>query len=415
MAAGVPAAEHRSDDNVGMSLSVRPLVPADAERARLLGWEAFGMPASVPTEPATLDRPGMTWFGAFDPQAGDLLLARMIDREYDSWFGGALVPTSGIAGVTVLAEARGQGTLTPLFAETLQHARRRGALVSTLFPTAPGIYRRFGYELVAELATVQVPTTALAAVRAPVHTRTRRATVADVPAVRSVYERWASAQNGPLSRRGVSFPGSDEEVLGEVTAVSVAVDDQQDVVGYVSWHRGQGYDESAAVAVEDLLALTPDAYLALLRLLGSFTSVAPNTRIDTSGEDPVRLLLPTGAWPVREAHPYMLRVLDVTGAMEARPFASSVTTELDFVVEDDFLTDLSGPYRLAVRGGRADCSRGGSGGRVLSARGLALLYAGAQSCANLRLVGQLRGGDTAEDPDWDALFGGRQRHIRDYF
>jgi hypothetical protein len=44
-----------------------------------------------------------------------------------------------------------------------------------------------------------------------------------------------------------------------------------------------------------------------------------------------------------------------------------------------------------------------------------LLYAGAQSCANLRFTGNLHGGDPAEDLGWDALFGGRQVHIRDYF
>jgi hypothetical protein len=53
--------------------------------------------------------------------------------------------------------------------------------------------------------------------------------------------------------------------------------------------------------------------------------------------------------------------------------------------------------------------------RVLSPRGLALLYAGAQSCANLRTAGHLRGGDPEQDLDWDAVLGGRQLHIRDYF
>ena len=63
------------------------------------------MPAELPAEPATLDLPGATWFGAStdasDP-GGPRLVARMVDRAFDSCFGGALVPTSGIAGVTVV-------------------------------------------------------------------------------------------------------------------------------------------------------------------------------------------------------------------------------------------------------------------------------------------------------------------------
>jgi hypothetical protein len=51
---------------------------------------------------------------------------------------------------------------------------------------------------------------------------------------------------------------------------------------------------------------------------------------------------------------------------------------------------------------------------VLDVRGLALAYAGAQSCANLRMAGLLSGPDD-HDAVLDALLGGRQTHIRDYF
>ena len=53
--------------------------------------------------------------------------------------------------------------------------------------------------------------------------------------------------------------------------------------------------------------------------------------------------------------------------------------------------------------------------RVLTPHGLALLYAGAQSSANLRAAGHLLGGDVGDDLDWDAAFGGRQVHIRDFY
>ncbi len=395
-----------------MTIAVRPLEAADAEVARQLGWEAFGPPAGPPASAAAVDQPGTAWFGAF--QDGELV-ARMIDRTYDSCFGGVHVATSGIAGVTVVAEARGRGTLSPLFEATLAHARSRGAVISTLFPTAPGIYRRFGYELVADFATVEVPTSALAAVRAPRSTTTRRAVVADVDAIRSVYDTWAIEQNGPLSRRGVSFVAGPAELLEEHTGVSVAVGPVGDVVGYASWNRGQGYGASAAIEVSDLLATTAEGYQALLRLLGSFASVAPTTRLHTSGEDPARLQLPTVAWRVADSSPYMLKILDVVGALTALRYPRSVSARLPFTLAGDFLSDLDGGYRLTVQNGRAACDRVEADDRVLTPRGLALLYAGAQSCANLRAAGHLCGGDRDEDLDWDALFGGRQAHIRDYF
>jgi predicted acetyltransferase len=394
-----------------MSLKVRRLQPADAEVARRLGWEAFGVPTTPPTTPATLDKPGMTWFGAFD---ADVLVARMVDRVYDSCFGGALVPTSGIAGVTVVAESRSRGALTPLFTATLEHARQRGAVISTLFPTAPGIYRRFGYELVADFVTVQLSTLALTAVARPPTTTTRRAGAGDVEGIRRLYDSWALAQNGPLSRRGASFDASAGDLLTGFTGVTVAEDGEQ-LVGYALWNRGQGYDETSALDVPDLLASTADGYRALLRVLGSFATVAPTTRIDTSGDDLARLVLPSVGWQVQHSSPYMLRVLDVPGALRARRYARALSAELDFTLAGDFLPGLDGSYHLSVSGGQADCVPAGASDRVLSPRGLALVYAGAQSSVNLRTAGHLHGGDPEQDLDWDAVFGGRQLHIRDYF
>jgi predicted acetyltransferase len=398
-----------------VSLTVRRLEPDEAEVSRRLGWEAFGFPASPPTEPASLDRPGCALFGAFDESGA--LVAQMTDRDFDSCFGGALVPTSGIAGVTVAAEARGRNALTPLFEATLTHARERGAALSALYPSAPGIYRRFGYELVADFVTVQVPTAALAAVAAPATTTTRRATAADLETVRSVYDRWALEQNGPLSRRGVSFDGTAGKVL-EATGVTLAVDAEGTVVGYVTWNRGQSTGEGSVLEVSDLLARTADGYRALLRLLGSFVTVAPITRIDTSGDDLARLVLPSLSWAVRDSSPYMLRVLDVVDALTARRYPPSLRVSLGLRVSGDQVAGTNGGYRLEVQDGSAHCERHeqtATSERTLSPRGLAMLYAGAQSSANLRVSGHLEGGDPAQDLDWDALFGGRQLHIRDYF
>jgi hypothetical protein len=44
-----------------------------------------------------------------------------------------------------------------------------------------------------------------------------------------------------------------------------------------------------------------------------------------------------------------------------------------------------------------------------------MAYAGAQSCANLRMAGHLGGGSPTDDELLDTLLGGRQVHIRDYF
>lgn len=394
-----------------MTWSVRSLGTEDAEASQQLGFEAFGEPSSPPTEPSTMDQPARHTYGAF---LGGTLAARLIDREYDSCFGGVAVPTAGIAGVTVAAELRGRGALAPLFDVTLRAAKFRGAVLSTLFPTAPRIYRRFGFEVMAAYETVSVPTGALAAVAPATGTTTRRATEADVEALRRVYDARAIEQNGPLTRRGPSFRTTPADYLAGFTGVTVAEDDSG-MVGYTSWNRGQGYGEPARMSVTDLLARTSDGYRALLATIGSFASVTPTSRIATSGDDLARLFIPSLEWQPVNSSPYMLKILDVPLALSARRYPPGFAAELRFALKGDVLAENNTAYVLKVADSSACCEVGQGADRTLTPAGLALLYAGAQSGANLRSAGHLRGGRGDEDPVWDALSAGRQRHIRNYF
>ena len=388
------------------SLSPRPLVADDLPQMLALSKEAFGdFPAGfTPPAPADYPQPGRHSWGTFD---GDVLAARIMRREYDSWFHGRRVPTNGIAGVAVSAEHRGAGLLDALMAAVLDEGmRERGEVISTLFPTAPGIYRRYGYELVSSCDTVEIPTSRLASVPRPESTTLRRATAADFDAVRRIYATWAAAQNGPLTRDGASFPADADAFIGAFTGVTLA-EAGGEIVGYASWNRGAGYDSSAAVEIADLVALTRDATLALWRLFASFETVTGHVRLLTSGRDSARLVLPFDGWQVVDSHPYMLRVHDVAGAF------TGVSTErsLDFSVAGDLLGTLNGHWTLTADG---EVVAGSPGGPTFAPRGLALFYAGAVSCADLRMAGLLTG-SSAHDRALDTLFDGRQLHIRDYF
>jgi predicted acetyltransferase len=404
------------DDHV-----LRPLTPADDDAAWALGVEAFGAPpaGSPATPPPARPRPGRHAWGTFD--AGGRLVAKVVGLELASWFGGVPVPTGGVAGVTVVAERRGDGLLGDLFRAVLDEALARGEVVSTLYPTAPGIYRRLGYELVGSLDRVELPTSELLGVRAPAGgpgpggVTTRRATPADAAAVRRVYDRWAAAQNGPLTRRSASSR-TDEDLLAAVTGITLAVDGDGEVVGYAAWRRGEGYDAAATIEVDDLLALSADAYRALWRVIGSFSAVTGRVRVTTSGDDPARLLLPGGSWTVVGTHPYALRLLDVERAFGLRPLAGALAgpVDLSFTVAGDTLGHIDGGYRLRVAGGTTTCEREPADGPTFTPQGLALAWAGVQSCANLRMLGHLAG-PTSYDATLDALLGAGRLHVRDYF
>lgn len=397
-----------------MSLTTRRLTRDDFDQSMALSREAFGHlpPGTTPPTADDFPRPGYHAFGTFD---GDQLVARMVTREYHSWFGGSEVPTGGIAGVAVTAERRGENLLDELFRTVLDDGlQARGEAVSTLFCTAPGIYRKFGYELLASYDEVEVPSSALAGVRPGGGVRTRRATPADFDAVREVYDVWAAGQNGPLTRRGPSFPTDAAGFIDAFTGVTVAVDQAGEVVGFASWERGRGYGDASTLEVSDLLALSADAYRALWRVLASFGSVVGQVRICTSGDDVARLFLPSPHWKVVDRSPYMLRVHDVPGAFAARDWP--VDGEVSFHVAGDHVGTTNGAWRLVIEEGRATCTRAAeSDGPVLSPGGLALAWAGAQTCANLRMAGHLSGGTAEAEAALDRLLALRPIHIRDYF
>jgi len=397
-------------------VDIRKLAPDDLALGGPLGIEAFGpRPVGSPVQlPPTELPPGRHTWGAFE---GDRLVAKVVALEIASWFGGVSIPTCGIAGVAVSAEHRGGGLLSDVFAPLLDEAAGRGEVLSTLYPTANGIYRSFGYELISSYDTVEIATSELTRVRPATATRTRRASVSDVPAIREVYAGWAAAQNGPLNRTGPHFAEVDEQWLAEVTAATLAVDADDRIVGYAAWDRSGGYGAEGRLEIRDLIALTSDGYRALWSLAATFSSVTTTVRLTTSGHDPARLVLPTSTWNVVGRHPYMLRVSDVAGAFSTLgPAVPGLAASVDFAVVGDRFGASDGSYRLTLGDGAGTCERIADAQDVptFTTQGIALAFAGAQSCANLRLTDHLSG-PTTYDAVLDAVLGGRPLHVRDYF
>ena len=152
-------------EDAGVGHEIRALTVDDLPASWELTRIAFGSTKEAPPGWLT-DRPGRVTWGVFDERGR--LVAKAMDRNQGHWFGGRLVPATGLAGVVAACRSfRGTGLGRMALTRTLHAAHERGAVIATLFRSGPGPYRSLGCEEAGALTWVAVPATAFAAVERP--------------------------------------------------------------------------------------------------------------------------------------------------------------------------------------------------------------------------------------------------------
>ncbi len=370
-------------------MRLRLLTDDDLEQSWALSRLAFG--GERDQTPLQHEPPvGVTRsaYGAFD-DAGRLV-AKVAARHDHQWWGGRVVPMLGVAGVATHPDARGQGLVGRLLDLMVADS---SAPLSVLFATAPGIYRRLGWEVVGTLDVTAVPTRDLPA--AASSATVRGLTPADHAAVAALYDARGAGGNGLLARA----PERTVATLLRQDVATVAVEDGQ-VTGYVGYQRERGYHGDGELHLQELIASTPAAVGALLGSLRSWDAVAGSVHWRGRVED-LAVAVP-GLLPVpSERQPWSLRVLDPVAAVAARGFGPGAWTE--------DLTVAGVGHRLEVADGRGQLVPG-PGGPNVTPRGLAALYAGAGSAFLVR-----HGLVDRPVPGLAAAFAGEPAEILDYF
>ncbi|MGZ6804486.1 MAG: GNAT family N-acetyltransferase, partial [Nocardioidaceae bacterium] len=245
---------------------LRELTEDDVEQSWALGRLAFG--GERGTVPPSRVAGARRTYGAFT--SGGALQAQVVLRPDAQWWGGREVPMVGIAGVAVRPEARGAGLVGRLLALGLAD---HDEPLSVLFPTAPGIYRRLGWELVGSLDRTCLRPSDLPE-RGAAGVALRAAVPEDADALAELYARRAATGNGLLARRG---PGFLRGAVLQDDVCTVAVEGGA-VTGYVGYRRDGGYTGDGVLRVTELLAAGPGARLSLVAALRSWSAVVDTVR-----------------------------------------------------------------------------------------------------------------------------------------
>lgn len=320
---------------------------------------------------------------------------------FGQFFGGRSVPMAGVSAVAVAPEHRGEGVAIALMRHAMAEARRQGRPISALYPATQTLYRKVGWESAGTRVLHRVSASAI-----DVRDRglaVRRAGPGEHGLLRALYRERARATNGNLDRGDWSWWRVLEDPTIPVDAYLVGPTRRPE--GYVVTHKRPATPVRYDVHVRDVAATSASAGRRLWSLLADHRSMAGGVLFHGGPADPWLLQLAEPDVRVESRWDWMLRIVDVRRALEARGWPAGLRARLELDVRDDLARSNAGRFTVDVSGGEARVRRGGAGRIRLDVRGLAPLYSGFLCAEEVARAGLLAG-SPSDLADVSAAFGG---------
>lgn len=342
---------------------------------------------------------------------GERAVCGLAILPFGQWFGGRSVSSAGISAVVVAPDVRGAGVGTRFIRGAMTELANSGFALSVLYPSTYGLYRKAGFEPAGSRILYRAEVTSFGVREHSLAVRPYEPD--DLQAVRGVHEFCARRTAGNVDRT----PENWRRILeyGADRKYAYVVEGKKGVEGYVIYTVSMvGQHPSMRFNVRDMAASTPAAARRLLTYFADHATMAESVVWNGGLADPMLVVAKEERFHVDARVLWMLRILNVKAALEARGYPPRLTTEASFEIEDDLFTDNCGRFVLRVENGRGSVRRGGKGRVKTSIRGLAPLYSGHLTARALQLAGLVDGPD--EDlAALDALFGGVAPWMNDRF
>jgi predicted acetyltransferase len=391
-------------------MSTRIVEPGEEHReqiARLLSTSV-----NFPLERALANAPHLRMKDIRVAIDDDMVVATAGEFRFHQWFGGRGVDCCGITRVAVAPERRAGGLATACTDAVLSRARDRGTPIASLFPAVLRPYRRMGFEIAGGYHEHRVALDALPPAVLEGGTPSVELVDADrdLGDIRAAYREWIRHANGPVE------PVDDEHwrvrVLsrtGDDAYRTVVVREGGRVTGFAAFSRvdAPGHlDVSFGLACELMFTITPGAAAALLSYFRGHRGLG--TWLEWAGPAaPVALAVPDALVRREFTYDWMLRLLHVPAALEARGYPAIDATAA-FAVQDERWPGNTGPWRIEVRDGTAQVTPTGDLAqppRPISIGALSSMFAGHLEPHDAVRLGLLDPDDPAVDA-FAAMFSG---------
>ncbi|HEY9623198.1 MAG TPA: GNAT family N-acetyltransferase [Crinalium sp.] len=306
------------------------------------------------------------------------------------WWGKQLVPMTGLAAVGIAPEHRGSGAAIALLQHTLQELHDKGVALSALYPATQRLYRKAGYEQGGTLCTWSIQT-------GSIHMQERGLPWQPVEpgnydVLHTLYCQQAKQQNGLLDRhpaiwKGIVKPGDREGLYAYLLGTRDAPQ------GYVIFSQ-QPTENGGTLRLRDWAILSSAAVRSFWTFIADHRSTIKHARWRSAAIDPLTLVLPEQSAQSHSTERWMLRIVHVKHALEKRGYPPGLQAELHLDIHDDLLPENSGKFILSVANGQGQVTRAGNGDLKIGIRGLAPLYSGLFTPAQLQLAGYLDAPDS---------------------
>jgi predicted acetyltransferase len=339
---------------------------------------------------------------------GDEVAAFSRIRPFGIYYGGRRIPMGGHSPVGTAPEFRGRGFGSMVTAGHFADLRERGEVLAALYPATTALYRGVGFGLAGVWAMHKLPTRSLQDIRPAGSVQIRRGSIADVPAVKECYRAWAPRQQGHLDRSDDWWDHNFLRGLDENRYLYVVDADRPGggLAGYIHYRQSARPEWGYLMSVSEVVATSVDVAAALWRMIGSSSTMAPQTNVVGPPEHPLLLLLPEQDLEQVTTLRFMIRIVDLPGAFAARGYPPDLRLGADFELDDKDCPWNSGRWRLSIEGGQATAAKGGDGTIKVTPTALATLYSGYLSPHAMSAAGLLPGAGDRDLADLTAAFAG---------
>ncbi|TWU65014.1 Enhanced intracellular survival protein [Crateriforma conspicua] len=341
--------------------------------------------------------------------AGQTLVGGLAFYRMQHVYGGQPIPAAGISGVAIDPAYRGGGVCATLLIDTLKELRDEGIPIASLYASTQHLYRTVGFEQAGTRYDYSLPLRSL-----PRPDRTLACTrfeSAPLDALDYAHRARAHATNGNVLRTEGLWDRLIHPYDGR-RCLTYLFGDTHRPDGYVILKQA-GRDDGlpADLIASDYAANTGAAVRRLMALLHDHRSIFGRFRWSGGPDDPLLFMTDELWFEIHEVLRWMLRILDVPQAIQARGYPTHVGGRCTIRVTDSLFPANNGHWELEFSGGQCHARQSNApepSQKVigLDIRGLATLYSGHTTLRQLIRLGQADGADDQAIDLIDAAFAG---------